>query len=408
MSDTPRIKRVYFVGAGFSVGLGYPTGGGLIPMLMRHLCGYDGGGAPLSDTHPLSRKSCAPEALAAVRQGMEQVLRECFRVQANFCEVDSAEEIDSRLAHVDLSEFFTVLLGFSRRNAPFVNRRFEWDRLRLAAGDVGLPATLYDALASVVRSCFYRIASSSFSHLRRKSFQSLFANVDAGSHAIVNYNWDEAIDYFLDIQTQGFAYTHREWLDYSDPETGKDLYLLLKPHGSIGWYDVGQGLSNDNLQFVAIGDSRVPREHRRLVYYSDNELPKDLDGRKHHPLNCPPSITPPTYAKSFECDELRLIWQDVIDVCSNADEFVFLGYSLPSDDFWTRAAIRMALANRGPKKARAMLVSRSWNPILERNYRSVFGEGFEESRNFLAWNFGDNEGRDLGYELEQRMKRAAV
>src|SRR5439155_22066705 len=123
------------------------------------------------------------------------------------------------------------------------------------------------------------------------------------------------------------------------PRAGDRRFLILRPHGSIGWYDLNQGLANHQSYLIAQEDSSIQRFEKRIVAYPQIELPKDiLNRRKPFILDCPPIITPPTFAKRFQYAEQLRIWQDVLEVCSNAKTFIFLGYSLPQDDYLTRAA----------------------------------------------------------------------
>ena len=88
--------------------------------------------------------------------------------------------------------------------------------------------------------------------------------------------------------------------------------LVFKPHGSIGWYDVKQGIGNKDAYFIAGNDKRIARFNKRILAFFENELPKDIDGKtEHSPMTCPPVITAPSFSKRFEYAEQHLIWQDV-------------------------------------------------------------------------------------------------
>ncbi len=85
----------------------------------------------------------------------------------------------------------------------------------------------------------------------------------------------------------------------------------------------------------------------------------------------------------------------MIDTCRNAEQFVFLGYSVPQDDFLTRAAIRCALENRGTgaKPVSCLVVTKLDNEDPQqisrviRDFAAVFGRGFVQ-RNVFPWTFG--------------------
>jgi hypothetical protein len=252
-------------------------------------------------------------------------------------------------------------------------------------------ARLYEDISAATRSYFVSIARGR-NFRRPPDVQSFLKSIDKAGHAIVTFNWDEEIDYFLSYRAskQGdIVYTLHDWTPHD--------FLLLKPHGSIGWYDLKQGIRNGGMHFVAGDDPRMARTEKRLVFYYDVALPRDIDGRKHKPLACPPVITPPTFYKRFEFKEQQHIWKDVIEVCRGAREFVFLGYSLPRDDFLTRSAIRFALhANRSD--VRCLVVDR--NPAaVQETFKGVFPT--IQKRHFLKWSFGSN--RRLAKEIEARL-----
>ena len=123
---------------------------------------------------------------------------------------------------------------------------------------------------------------------------------------------------------------------------------------------------------------------------------------------CPPIITPPTFSKSFEYPEQNWIWQDVLEICSNARQFVFLGYSLPQDDYLTRAAIRNALQNNPRSKLRCLIVNRDHtDQRLHSNYASVFRNALDPEMNYLHWTFGSGR-REVAAEIETQLEKAPL
>jgi hypothetical protein len=97
----------------------------------------------------------------------------------------------------------------------------------------------------------------------------------------------------------------------------------------------------------------------------------------------------------------------VLEVCGNAKEFVFLGYSLPKDDFLTRAAIRAAIAlRRNRERIRCLVVDRTFEDTKRLNFLSVF-DGLSPDRNHLRWSFG-SDGSTIAEELTQKLSRAFV
>ena len=261
---------------------------------------------------------------------------------------------------------------------------------------------LYDLLAAAVLNYFLDIFSTS---PLPGDIVAILREISPERDAIVSFNWDEEVDYYFTQRKKNLyvAYTLGSW------QARKGI-LILKPHGSIGWYDVIHGIANEDTSFIAEGDERLSRDKRRILSFYEAERPvaieSDEDKRKEMYF-CPPVITPPTFAKSFEYPEQNWIWQDVLEICSNAKQFVFLGYSLPQDDYLTRAAIRNALRNN-PKsnKLRCLIVNRDHtDKKLRSNYASVFGNELDPEVNYLDWSFGSGR-KGAVDEIEAQLEKA--
>lgn len=336
----------------------------------------------------------------ALVETIQKVLEEFF-----------AASLDT-IREVDVAEFFTVAQTLAETPDLFDRSGFDGQTLRhqrrvsrRRAGNTDardLRAGLYADLAAATRSLFADISHAITE--ATPDIRLLLKSADPDSDVFVSFNWDEELDIALN-RLNDVSYTFPDWQH-------NDGYLILKPHGSIGWYDVAQGLGNDDLYFIANDDYRIPRIKRRVVGFIENELPHDVDGLPHDSLGCPPIIMPPTFAKQFRYPEQQCIWQDVLHVCGAATEFVFLGYSLASDDFLTRAAIRSARRQRH-SKLRCLIVDREFSERLLGNFQTVFSSGLTKRRNFLAWTFGDAGRRSkehvrLAKEIETRLKEAFV
>jgi hypothetical protein len=225
--------------------------------------------------------------------------------------------------------------------------------------------------------------------------------------AIVNFNWDEEVEFALYERSQKHeaANTLGSWRPGN--------FLVLRPHGSIGWYDLAQGIGNGDVYFISEGDERISRAERRLVAFEGNELPREIDGKREHgPLDCPPVMSAPTFAKKFGFVEQRHIWQDVLDISRRAREFIFLGYSLPKDDLLTRAALRAALKESRKERGwheslRCLIVDKSFDSAKEENFRSVFGNSLSKGRNALEWTFGSDD-RKLANRIEGMLRNATL
>jgi hypothetical protein len=300
------------------------------------------------------------------------------------------------LDKVDIAEFYTLAHSLAEMPSLFGLRESAKLNRRMPV------AQLYPALATVTRSYFVDISITNLE--LPGDIRALVKSFSARRDAVVNFNWDEELDFFLG---KGYTtYSLGAWRFHL--EHGKrPRFLILRPHGSMGWYDLLLGLSNQDMFLIAEGDDRIPRAEKRIFVYSDIELPRDIINGQELTLDCPPVIMPPTFAKCFAYREQLQIWQDVLAACREATEFVFLGYSLPKDDFLTRAAIRMAIRAKSRPTIRCVVVNRAFDDALCERFRSVFGEGVDSGKNHLPWSFGCRKPR-LAEEIEARLPSATI
>jgi hypothetical protein len=377
-------ERVYFIGAGFSAGMQYPAGPMLMPRLVEYLLGqrlHPGGYFRNSVRGSESARRQAARIITVI----ERVLKTYFATGL------------SALERVDVAEFFTLAQTLSERSWMGDHGTAG---TRAGIGVDGEPSerTLFNDLAAVTRSYFVDL-SVAFDY--PADIDAVLRLVRPRQDAIINFNWDEEVDiWFSSGAKEDVCYT-------IGAHHGARETLVLKPHGSIGWYDLQRGIGNEDAYLIAMADHRIPRYDKRILAYTDNDLPLELDGDGYHPaLTCPPVITAPTFAKRFDYIEQQRIWQDVLEVCRNARDFIFLGYSLPKDDFLTRAAIRAAISKNRVRDVRCLVVDRALDDMKRLNFMSVFG-ALSPDRNHLKWDFGCGK-RSLRDQLEEKLEGAFV
>jgi len=390
----PSFERIFFLGAGFSAGAHYPVGGKLTAELVQYLKGK-----PPRIKKELPEFTNSTRAAAAGRSFCEETLGSISRVLEEYflATLDNAGD-------VDVTEFFSISHALSKHLFLYGSQFASTQRTRFTTSpkphDNIQISKLYDLLAAAVLNYFLDIFIIS---PLPTDIAAILGEISPEHDAIVSFNWDEEVDYyFTEEKDWNVAYTLGSW------QARKGI-LILKPHGSIGWYDVIRGISNEDTSFIAEGDKRLSRDERRILSYYESERPiaieSDEDKRKEMYF-CPPVITPPTFAKSFEYAEQNWIWQDVLEICSNAKQFVFLGYSLPQDDYLTRAAIRNALRNNPWSKLRCLIVNRDHtDQKLRSNYASVFRNALDYEGNYLHWNFGSKR-KGAAAEIETQLENA--
>ncbi|TAH37182.1 MAG: hypothetical protein EYC70_09385 [Planctomycetota bacterium] len=379
--------RVFLFGAGFSAGMKYPLGGELVPLVIEYLERRAARRATRKRGQRLRDRYMQPQ----------RILRSIDLVLDKYCACDR----DS-LEELSVTEFFSIAHMLAQMPELVGEEGHEERELvQLSTSGGHGVAQVFDDVAAVVRTVFTERCQKN----RRlpRGVRSVLEGLAPDRDAVVSFNWDEEVDYFLSMEHHSGAEVH---YTYRTP-WGPPAFLVLKPHGSVGWYDVAKGIGNASTYFIASGDSRVPRFQRRVLAYEEIGFPVDLEHRRAYTLVCPPVITPPTFAKQYQFLEQKLIWQDVIRACREAHEFVFLGYSLPIDDYLTRAALRAAIQSHARRRLRCLVVNKHLSPELLANYRSVLGPGMDEQRNFLACDF-TRAGADLREAIATRLAAAHV
>jgi hypothetical protein len=115
--------------------------------------------------------------------------------------------------------------------------------------------------------------------------------------------------------------------------------VLLKPHGSLNWYDATQVQSVSEAKRIVIFDHKKPAERIEAFLYP-REI-KSKVGRHYTPF-----IIPPTYLKNFNRPVSSFLWNRCTDVLSTAKKLTFLGYSLPAADLHAQFILRCGFHNQ--------------------------------------------------------------
>lgn len=274
-SGTARIRdTVYVVGAGFSAGLGYPLTKSLLIDVWSQLDrdSQNDLSRIIKFHHPVfnpSRKTSFP--------GIEELLTE---ISVNLELFDASRPIEGtftkkELEHVKETLLFTIAEWFHKLFEPASQKTW---LLRMTA----------------------RLRSE--------------------NAAIVSFNWDLVLDQLLFQNGLGPA-------SYGLAGDLGNGPVLLKPHGSLNWYE------SSHIQKVAA-------KKRAVIFQSKNPQPiecietflrpreiKSIAAKRYTPL-----VVPPTYLKDFRRPIFQRLWNKCTDVLSTPRTLIFLGYSLPAAD----------------------------------------------------------------------------
>ena len=158
---------------------------------------------------------------------------------------------------------------------------------------------------------------------------------------IIDFNWDLNVERALEQVDLLFWY-----------EKPTDV-LLLKPHGSVDWFEL----------------KTLPPKTRKAVQKLDDELvvyPR-FDFAEYRELrDVPPIIVPPVSSKQFDRPFLKQTWKAIYRAVSAASDLWIIGYSLPKEDQFARLVLRRAIRNnalrRKKQKKRVQLAVKVVNP----------------------------------------------
>lgn len=180
---------------------------------------------------------------------------------------------------------------------------------------------------------------------------------------IVTFNWDLTIERALEEYPgdPGFLYTYSS--------KGKEnSFSLLKPHGSIDWF---QRKAIRSL----VPERKLGTLDAQICYYPRFD-------RGEHPklAEVPPLIVPPVATKEFEFKFLRRTWRFVYRAVTNATELHIIGYSLPREDQFARLVFRRAVRNNilrasKEKKQPAKVIVVNPDAAAEATFSRLVGRG---------------------------------
>ena len=147
--------------------------------------------------------------------------------------------------------------------------------------------------------------------------------------AIISFNWDLILDELLfgdAINSASYGFKRNEGEGPS----------LLKPHGSLNWFEEGLGRRLKP-------DRRVPvfKKGSDTVYaFCRFRSPVST-----HRLTFAPLIVPPVYLKNFEKPVFKTLWRNCVALLNQARKVVFLGYSMPHADLHAQFIMRCGFHN---------------------------------------------------------------
>jgi hypothetical protein len=279
-------KTVYVIGAGFSVGLGYPLTKSLL----------------------IDAWDWLP---ADAKDQMEEIIKfhhPAFRLTRP----TSFPNIEQLLTEM------VVNLQMFNASRP-AEGRFTKKQL----------AESYDILLFAIATWFHKLYAKANKTLW---LPKIIKRLQDENAAIVSFNWDLILDHMLFGGTLNSA-------NYGLSSRLEDGPLLLKPHGSLNWYEGTQLKHVKDAKRVEIFHSS---DATKCVHaFLRPRGVKSTVGKRYAPL-----IIPPTYLKDFTPTIFQQLWRTCTDVLSTPKRLIFLGYSLPAADLHAQFIFRCGFYNQ--------------------------------------------------------------
>lgn len=178
--------------------------------------------------------------------------------------------------------------------------------------------------------------------------------------SVISLNWDSLLEddmYWCIEKTSGARRVDIDYCCYTTPldksgphmpsPTQKAAGLfnvkVMKLHGSANWL----ACPNCRRLFTGIGEERTAWE----LYVQLRACPECDEGSRGRgknettpgPTTLEPCFITPTFVKRFDNPHIQMTWHNAFLDLAEADEVVFIGYSLPDADYHVRTLLRRAV-----------------------------------------------------------------
>lgn len=175
---------------------------------------------------------------------------------------------------------------------------------------------------------------------------------------IITFNWDNLIERAL--------YSASRRINFLD--RNPNAVTVLKLHGSLNWSQIPDGSSLKHPDSAAYLSEKIIYTHDYTYY--DTWASLNLS-----PLIVPPIHTKHTLSKNF----FKKIWHEAFAAIIEAEQVIFIGYSIPKEDLQARSLLSTSWITRTLVKGIACdnLTLIDPNPEVCGRYASVISNGIK-------------------------------
>ncbi len=327
-------KVVLFIGAGASRACGYPLTGDILPRILQ--CLEDG---------EFIKGNLEDEHIGEKSKQLLKMLR--FLVPKSKSKDSYVPQITEVLSVLD------YCIDSGEELVPATNSTLRLtDARRL----------LERAMSRVIRRMHPQpevVPRDILNWIRRTERQGSEVTIISTNYdfSLDRYLFDDMDDWNTDYLKTDFGFTWR------DPDDGalvhpssKPILRLYKLHGSLNW-----------LGCSRCGNIYVNFE-RTLVTLADSKGEWSTCHCGYAPLGA--VLVAPSFVRRYRDRNLLSVWRSAAEALRLADEYVFVGYSLPPEDIGIRALLLRSLLSRGPSSHPHTRVVSVGNDALPR-YRQL-------------------------------------
>jgi hypothetical protein len=192
------------------------------------------------------------------------------------------------------------------------------------------PTRLQDVMDITLRAITEYIWDFMADADRRRVLSGLIQELVRPGDVIVSFNWDFMIDLALEDDPRSLAIAYTYPADNS--------VVLLKPHGSIDWFQKDKLRKDPKLR------SEMRHRATGVYFYPYFHLAENPDLVESLPF-----IVPPLAAKEYK-GFLERIWRGIYRAVAAANELYIVGYSLPREDQFARLIIGLAIQRNNTRR----------------------------------------------------------
>lgn len=243
--------------------------------------------------------------------------------------------------------------------------------------DIFDPSSLFKIRESLDRLILYTVNKDISEKAIDDYIEKVKKLLKTGINKFISLNWDYLLEQIL--VKLGYQIDYGAKLEFSEKkQTGKEgqkSITVLKPHGSLNWRlcpiceTIFYFLENENI-FRCPNCEEIYEKKKHIIesYPEDSRFTFEPD--------LLPLLVSPTFMKNNIVPQLNIIMQLMYRHLSEADQLIFIGYSLPISDHDIRDYLIKAYSLNQEMSVKVILKSKKKRDkeTLKSHYNNIFAK----------------------------------